>query len=157
MFYQFIYCLIFIASLLADRFSKAWAVGSLASENVVICDNLSFTLAWNRGISWGMLQFSESLYFWLLTSLITLVIISFTIYTIMQYRNKSMIGFEMMVLAGAVSNLIDRLWYGAVVDFIEVHTQTWYFPTFNIADSCIVIGVFGIMIKTVYDSYVNKS
>ncbi len=156
MFYYLLYHIIFILCLSADRFSKCWAVSKLSNDPLVINNNLSFTLAWNRGISWSMLQFSSPVHFWLLTSIIALVIVIFGVYTIMQYRTGSKIIFETMILAGAVSNFFDRCWYGAVVDFIELHVHEWYWPTFNIADACIVVGVFCIMIKTVYDSYGNK-
>ncbi len=156
MFYQLIYFLIFSGSFIIDRLSKSWAVAQLAHEPMIITNNLSCSLAWNPGISWSMLQFSTPLYFWLLTSLIALVIVTFSVYTILQYRSGFTIFFETMILAGAISNLVDRCWYGAVVDFIELHVHGWYWPTFNIADACIVGGVFGIIIKTVYDSYDNK-
>jgi signal peptidase II len=45
-----------------------------------------------------------------------------------------------LILGGAVGNVIDRAWYGYVVDFIQVHAGGWYFPAFNVADSAITIG-----------------
>ena len=49
-----------------------------------------------------------------------------------------------LVLGGAVGNLVDRVREGSVVDFLDVHYQRWAWPTFNVADSCICVGV-GIM------------
>ena len=51
-----------------------------------------------------------------------------------------------LVLSGAVGNVIDRILLGYVVDFISVHWQHWYFPTFNIADSCITLGAIGLLV-----------
>ena len=45
-----------------------------------------------------------------------------------------------LILGGAIGNLIDRLMYQYVIDFINIHYQNWYFPAFNIADSAITIG-----------------
>jgi signal peptidase II len=45
-----------------------------------------------------------------------------------------------MILGGALGNLIDRLWHGHVIDFIQVYYDRWYWPSFNIADSAITIG-----------------
>ena len=45
-----------------------------------------------------------------------------------------------LILGGALGNVIDRLWHGHVVDFIQVHWQRWYFPSFNVADAAITVG-----------------
>jgi signal peptidase II len=50
-----------------------------------------------------------------------------------------------LILGGAVGNLIDRVWLGSVVDFVQVHYAGWYFPAFNVADSAITVGA-GLMI-----------
>jgi len=50
-----------------------------------------------------------------------------------------------MILGGAIGNLIDRVWLGSVVDFVQVHYGGWYFPAFNVADSAITCGA-GLMI-----------
>ncbi len=50
-----------------------------------------------------------------------------------------------MILGGAIGNLIDRVWLGAVVDFVQVHYGGWYFPAFNVADSAITCGA-GLLI-----------
>jgi signal peptidase II len=50
-----------------------------------------------------------------------------------------------MILGGAIGNLIDRVWLGSVVDFVQVHYGGWYFPAFNVADSAITIGA-GLLI-----------
>ena len=52
-----------------------------------------------------------------------------------------------MVIAGAVSNFFDRIYYGAVIDFIDFHYGAWHWPTFNIADMCIVMGIGGIFLR----------
>jgi signal peptidase II len=50
-----------------------------------------------------------------------------------------------LILGGAIGNLIDRVWLGSVVDFVQVHYGGWYFPAFNVADSAITIGA-GLLI-----------
>lgn len=152
----FWYALVFITVSLGDRLSKAFFVNNFFSESLVINDYLSFGLAWNRGISWSMFQSASSGKLLLLTSIIALVILTFCVYTFIQYRFGCDITFEIMILAGATSNFVDRCWYGAVVDFIELHIHDWYWPSFNVADAAIVCGVIGITIKMVYNSYVNE-
>lgn len=153
---QILYGFLFLICLCADRLTKWWAVTCLDGSTVNLTSNISFSLAWNPGISWGMLQFSNPLYFWLLTSVIALVIVIFGIYTFNQYRLGASIFFESVILSGAISNVIDRFWYGSVVDFIELHVHDWYWPSFNIADACIVGGVLGIIIKMGYDRHDDK-
>ncbi len=57
-----------------------------------------------------------------------------------------------MVLGGAMGNLIDRLRFGYVIDFLDVYYQTWHWPIFNVADSAITVGVFLLL----FDSFKNK-
>ncbi len=57
-----------------------------------------------------------------------------------------------MVIAGSVSNILDRVVYGGVVDFIHVHINGWSFAVFNIADVAIVVGVCIMMLQEVYDN-----
>ena len=56
-----------------------------------------------------------------------------------------------LVLAGAIGNVIDRILWGHVVDFIRVHYQEWYFPAFNAADSAITIGVGLLLLDSLLD------
>ncbi|MCJ7545967.1 MAG: signal peptidase II [Deltaproteobacteria bacterium] len=55
-----------------------------------------------------------------------------------------------LVLTGAVGNLIDRFRLGSVVDFLDVHYQGWHWPAFNMADSCITIGVILLALKILW-------
>ena len=54
----------------------------------------------------------------------------------------------MLLLGGAVGNLVDRIRLGYVVDFIDVHYNNWHWPAFNVADSAIVIGVILMLIES---------
>jgi len=53
-----------------------------------------------------------------------------------------------LVLGGAIGNLIDRLAYGYVIDFLDVYYQTWHWPAFNIADSAITLGVILMLLES---------
>lgn len=55
--------------------------------------------------------------------------------------------WEILVFAGAISNLVDRVLYGAVLDFIELYVGRWSWPVFNVADSLIVCGVIGMLFR----------
>lgn len=144
-----LYSVIFIACIFIDRYSKYLILRHL-TEEVALLPFFNLSLVWNKGISWGLFSFNEPLFYLLLTFLIIFVTLLFFFYTVSEYRNGNSVLFEIVVLAGAVSNVIDRFLYGAVVDFIEVHAGSWYWPTFNIADVFIVIGVVGICLRHWY-------
>ncbi len=85
--------------------------------------------------------------FWLLTAIIMAMVLGCAIYTLYRILNHLPALAEIVVLAGALSNVIDRLWFGAVLDFIELYVGTWHWPVFNIADSMILLGVAGIFYR----------
>ncbi len=153
----FFYVALFSICFLADRVSKWWAVKTLQNQKIVVSDYLNFSLAWNRGISWSLFHYDSSVGFSLLTAFIILVVIVFLIYVFVQYKNYIDVTYQTLVLAGALSNIVDRFWYQAVVDFIQLHSNNWYWPTFNIADVCVIIGILGILITSLYDAYAIKN
>lgn len=154
---SFFYSLFFIVCFLTDRVSKFCILNYLLDGYKKITPYFNLSIAWNKGVSWSFLSFDSTTGFALLTAFILCVIVIFSIYTFIQYKNRSNILFEIMVLAGALSNVVDRFMYGAVLDFLEFHLGTWYWPTFNIADVFVVVGVFGIILKSMIESYDVKN
>lgn len=105
----------------------------------IICPNLNAVLVWNRGVSFGLLS-SHSSYAPLILSVLAALISIwlFAWLTIAVYRH---VAFALsLIIGGALSNVLDRLRFGAVVDFIDVHAAGYHWPAFNIADSAIVVG-----------------
>jgi len=137
---------LFLAFLVIDRLTKVWAMQHLVHAKT-ITPFLNLTLVWNRGVGWGLFSRTSQGAHLMLSLFIAAVIVFFLVYTVMQYRKHVSIVCELLVLSGACSNLFDRLYYGAVIDFIELHGGGFFWPTFNIADSFIVIGIGGILIK----------
>jgi signal peptidase II len=137
-----------------DRITKIWALASLStSDTYRVVKGWQFHVIWNRGISWGTFAtIDDPLYYLLITAIIVLIGLFF-FYAIREYRRNVDIIFEIMVIMGAVANLYDRFVYGAVVDFIDLYVGTWHWPTFNIADALIVIGVFGIVMRSLRDEH----
>lgn len=107
---------------------------------------LEIQLMLNRGISWGVFHSNHHVTFAALNFVIGCIIVLFSIYTFMEFFKERPIIGEVMVLAGAISNYMDRFLYGGVVDFIAVYFGPWAFPIFNIADSFIVMGVCLILL-----------
>ena len=137
-----------------DRITKIWALGSLSTtEEANLFPGLKLHVIWNHGISWGMLTSLDGFLYYLLIASIVCLICLFLYYAVREFQRGGDILCEVMIIMGAISNLYDRLAYGAVVDFIEMYVGAWSWPTFNIADAFIVIGVFGIIIRSIQDGY----
>jgi signal peptidase II len=73
----------------------------------------------------------------------------FSLYAVVQHLNGIPIYFESFVVGGAISNIIDRVHYGVVIDFIDLHLGIWHWATFNIADVFIMVGVLGVLFKSI--------
>lgn len=135
--YTFIFA--FIIPFILDRFTK-YEVLCTKPYMVEVFPGLHWDLAFNRGVTWSLFQSQSTLIFGILSTVITIILCALAWYTYQRWQQgKSIIG-ELLVLAGGFSNLVDRALYGAVVDFILVGAKGWYWPAFNIADACIVIG-----------------
>ncbi len=146
----FWYGIIFGAVLVLDRITKLWALASCGDE-IALFPFVSCELAFNRGISWGMFQAYDPWWFALQSSLIGGVLAFLSFYTIKKFLNNKVCWGEVLVIAGGMGNLLDRLWYGAVVDFILVSYGSHQFPTFNAADAVICLGVGFMLFEEYYD------
>ena len=139
--------------ILSDQLSKAWILHILSVGNVrevLPCFNL--VLTYNKGVSFSFL-YSDSSYMPYILSLFSLFICCcITIWMRREKDKLSRIGFA-IILGGAIGNVIDRLRFGGVVDFLDFYIGTHHWPAFNIADSAICVGVFLILVRAFF---VNK-
>jgi len=135
-----------LATLLLDQLTKAAVVGSLGiGQRSPVCGTLvKLTHIRNSGAVFGMMR-GAGTYFTLfsLVAAVVLVVVLF-----FARRSSMLVRISLgMVLGGAVGNLIDRLRFGAVVDFIDVGlSESTRWPCFNVADSAITIGVVLLII-----------
>ncbi|KEI78437.1 signal peptidase [Clostridium botulinum A2 117] len=132
--------IVLILGIFLDRISKIWALNTLASDkDIVVIKNLfTFSYLENRGAAFGIFQ--NRLIF---LSLITAIVILGVVYFIVKYKPTSkLLKISLsLIISGAIGNLIDRIYYKFVVDFIMLHYKdVYYFPTFNVADMLVVIG-----------------
>ena len=135
------WALIFIAVLIgADQLLKQYMLSLVFDPPRVIEVTGFFNLVpvWNRGVSFGMLGDSETSR-WILVGL-AFVIVAILVVWLIRAGSAVVVFALVLVIGGALSNVIDRVVFGAVVDFIDIHAFGWHWPAFNLADMSIVAG-----------------
>ncbi|MDF1792390.1 MAG: signal peptidase II [Thalassobaculaceae bacterium] len=125
-----------------DQAAKLWALSVLfhPPRRVEILPVLDFVPVWNRGVSFGLLSNTSAWGPWALSGFAVVVCIFMAVW-LARARTWPLVWGLGAVIGGAVGNVVDRVLYGAVVDFIDVHYGGWHWPAFNIADSAITLGV----------------
>ncbi|WP_304171776.1 signal peptidase II [Phenylobacterium aquaticum] len=138
------------ATILLDQISKVWILEGLNLPlriTVPVAGPLSLTMVWNRSMSFGLLRGNEDLLRWGLTAFSLGVAALLAAWTRKAERPFMGLGLG-LVIGGAIGNAIDRVRFGAVVDFIDV-TRLGFFPwVFNVADSAITIGVICLLLDS---------
>lgn len=110
------------------------------ARSLEITPFLQLVMAWNRGVSFGIFSNTGSPYnAWALTAL-SLAICSGLVVWMVRSKDTLLRLALGLIVGGALGNMLDRLRFGAVADFIDVHAAGYHFPAFNIADSGITIG-----------------
>jgi signal peptidase II len=148
--------LVSLSTLAADLGSKTWAEHRLDGYPGILevwKNHLALILARNRGGAWGLLQStSENVRrpFFLLVSVAAIAFIM-TLYRRLQPHQRALQWGLPLVLGGALGNVFDRIRYGHVIDFIDAHIGEHHWPTFNVADIAICVGV-GLMAVDMFTS-----
>ena len=139
-----------IAIASADQLTKYWALATLSGAGVVeVTPFFNLVLVWNTGVSFGLLQGFGEAGRWGLVMLACAVGIGLAVWLFRESRLLPQCAL-CLVLAGAVGNVIDRMRFGAVVDFLDFHLMGYHWPAFNIADSAIVIGAILLMVDGLF-------
>lgn len=140
MMYNLFYYALFLVIFILDRITKQYAL-ACAVQPQVMNEYVSFELMFNRGVSWSMFHSDTTLVFGLVTAVVMGITASLAYYAYKRMcAGHSIIG-ELLILAGASSNIIDRCIYHGVIDFIVLACGSWTVPVFNVADVSIIIGV----------------
>lgn len=134
-----LWVLIIIAIVGLDQVTKLLVIKNIGYGEMipVIKDFFFLTYHENTGAAWGI--FPGGRYFFIvLTAIISIAMAYYLFKTDNKYYKVSL----SLILGGAIGNLLDRIIKGRVVDFLDFHFGTYNFPTFNVADSFVVIGTF---------------
>ena len=127
---------------LADRISKLYILSILenfGNVNININSYINFVLVWNSGIAFGLLSFDQSEIYNLITIFIIFINL-LIVYLIIKLKDIRAY-FFLIVLGGSLGNLFDRIYYSAVLDFIDISFKNFHWFIFNVADIFISIGI----------------
>ena len=115
-------------------------------EPLAVLPSFNLTLLYNRGAAFSFLGEASGWQRWFFVAVSVLAAIFLTAWLSRLHAGQVRLALALsLVLGGAVGNLVDRLWLGHVVDFIQVYYRDFYWPAFNIADSAITVGA-GLLI-----------
>lgn len=128
-----------------DQLTKLWALAALANPpvRITVTGWWEMVLVWNYGVSFGL--FGGGALSPLVLAAITGAIALCVAIWLLRARTWATVLATGLILGGAVGNIIDRLIYGAVVDFVRWHAYGYSWPVFNVADAAITLGV-GLLI-----------
>lgn len=137
--------------LAADQGSKYLVLNPLHLQDghlLTVAPFLNLVLVWNHGITFGLLAgMGGKILFTLVASLMVLALL------VWLWRARSWVVSIAVsaIIGGAVGNVIDRLRFGAVVDFLQMHLAGLYYPwVFNVGDAAIVCGVIALMLENLW-------
>jgi signal peptidase II len=141
-------CLVF------DQVTKQWVVGVFnLYESFEVLPIFNITYVHNLGAAFSFLADQGGWQRWFFTAIAAIASIVFIIWLAKTPRSQTLLGIAFaLMLSGAVGNLIDRVMFGYVIDFLDFHWAGNHFPAFNVADSMIFIGAAFMIL----DSFITK-
>jgi signal peptidase II len=138
-----------------DQALKVWVIFGLdmrARGPLALTPFLDIVLTWNPGISYGLFQQQGPFGQWALVALKVIAVALLVIWLARAHSRLTALALG-LIIGGAIGNMLDRLHWPGVVDFVLLHITVggdrynWY--VFNLADTAIVAGVFGLLLETV--------
>ena len=143
--------LIALLVILLDQATKLWVLNTFVpGESVTVTPFFNLVEVWNHGISFGMakgLPYGQSV-----LSAISLTITAIMLYCLHKAEDKLSISAFSLVVAGALGNVLDRIRFGAVADYLDFHAFGHHWPAFNFTDVAIVLGVFLLLFANIVQS-----
>jgi signal peptidase II len=149
---KFVYFGIAILSIAIDQLTKWMASTHLTlHEQNPVMPSFNLTLMHNYGAAFSFLSNAGGWQRWFFTIVAIAISIVLIVWIIRLKDNEKWLGVSLaLVLGGAIGNLIDRLAYGYVVDFIQWYYDRFYWPAFNIADSSIFVGAAMLLVSSFF-------
>jgi|SRR5215467_10965362 len=145
-----------VAAAAVDQAAKLWLLygfGLGGRSPVPVTSFLDLVLAWNTGISFSLFRQAGPLGQWVLFAL-KVIAVALVVIWLARTRSRLVAVALGLIVGGALGNAIDRVVYGAVMDFVLFHitaaTWTFHWYVFNLADAAIVAGVIGLVYESLF-------
>ncbi len=124
-----------------DQITKLWISHHfIYGEHLVVTDFFNLVLAHNSGAAFSFLSDAGGWQRWLFTAIAVIAAVWIT-WLLRKHEHEKLFCFTLaLILGGALGNLIDRIVYGYVVDFLDFYWGSYHFPAFNVADAAITCG-----------------
>lgn len=131
-----------------DQLTKLWIMASFDEyEVLVVWPVFNLTLVYNTGAAFSFLSDAGGWQRWFFIGLAIVVSLAMVWWLRQLQPRERLTGYGLaLVIGGAIGNVIDRIWLGKVVDFLQWHWEDWYWPSFNVADSAITLGVILLLL-----------
>ena len=132
-----------------DQISKAGILEIFGGrpDTIEVTSFFNLVLTWNRGVSFGMFNEAGAWNVWVFTA-IAVVIVAVLLYWLKRADTWTAVVAYGAIIGGALGNVVDRLRFGAVVDFLDFHVAGTHWPAFNVADAAIVVGAGLVVIDS---------
>ena len=134
-----------------DQVSKWWIVTEVMNPPrfIPVFPSFNLVMGWNRGVSFGMFDSASPPNQWLLIGLALIIVAVLLVW--LKRANSRLISISLgMIVGGALGNVMDRIHYGAVADFLDFYIGNFHWPAFNVADAGITIGVIVLVLESYF-------
>ena len=140
------------AVLILDQVTKWWILGTVMQPPRIIPVTPFFNLVmgWNQGISFGFLSSDSSGGAWLISLIALAITAVLGVWLYRADRLRVALGIG-LIIGGALGNLADRVYWGAVLDFLDFYVGDYHWPAFNVADSGITIGAAALILDSLFN------
>ncbi|MCB1869510.1 MAG: lipoprotein signal peptidase [Gammaproteobacteria bacterium] len=142
-----------------DQVSKQLVESNfLVFEVEPVLPYLNLTLVYNEGAAFSFLSDQDGWqrWFFILIGLMVSLVLIIWISRLAANQRLGAVALS-LVVGGALGNILDRLFFGHVVDFIDLYYGDWHWPAFNVADSAITLGVILMLVQTVREEYRGRA
>ena len=152
----FIFFLGVAAVIILDQITKSAITARFVmhESHPVINGFFNIVYVMNPGAAFGFLAGASATFRYIFFTGITIVALALILSYLIKSKPRSLLIVSSLILifAGAAGNLIDRIRFGAVVDFLDIYVGTWHWPAFNVADSAITVGA----ILMIWEMFINR-
>lgn len=141
-----------VAVVALDQLSKWWILDTVMQpipHVIEVTPFFNLVLVWNYGVSFGTFASGASYMPYVLSGIAAVITVSLILW--LRQAERRLIALAIgFIIGGAVGNVVDRLRFGAVADFLDFHIDSWHFWAFNVADAGISVGVVLLLIDGLF-------